>query len=121
MVGAAEGLRGDGVVGALRFRVLRPQAGSIVLRSALLRTVYGREDSLAVDRVVTLRPAGDFDGSGGLELADFFALADVWARFPRAVPRHMTSTTTAASIWPMPICCWVGWGRRVRGWPPARR
>lgn len=82
LVGAAEGVYGDGVVAALRFRVRSPQAGSIVLRSAVLRTVDGREDSLAVDREVALRPAGDFDGSGGLELADSFALADHLGQVP---------------------------------------
>ena len=48
----------------------------------MLRTVDGREDSLAVDREVALRPAGDFDGSGGLELADSFALADHLGQVP---------------------------------------
>ena len=83
-VGAAEGLYGDASLGLLRFRVRRPQVGAIILRSAVLRTVAGREDRLVLDRAVALRPAGDFDGSGGLELADFFALADHLGQEPVA-------------------------------------
>lgn len=83
-VGANVGLHGDGLVGLLRFRVRRPQAGAIVLRSAVLRTVGGHKDRLVLDATVVLRPAGDFDGNGRLDLADFFALADRLGQAPTA-------------------------------------
>jgi sugar lactone lactonase YvrE len=79
---ALQGVSGDGEVARLRFKVRNQNlgGGGAVAGTAFLRYIDAYEDTVALDAVPwSLGFAADFDGSGQLDLEDFFLLGEYLA------------------------------------------
>ncbi len=86
LTGSPRGVNGSGELARLRFVARRPQAVEVVLEEIVLRSALGQADTLRTTvQAVVVQVAGDFDGSGALDLADFFLLAD---QFGQAQERY---------------------------------
>lgn len=76
LTGDAETYSGAGQLATLRFRSQRTQTALIELPQVVVRSGLGVADTLIVDVENQVAVAGDFDGSGALDLRDFFVLVD---------------------------------------------
>jgi sugar lactone lactonase YvrE len=76
LTGDALTYSGAGELATLRFRSRRAQTAVVALSQVVVRNGLGAGDTLAVKAETRLPVAGDFDGSGALDLRDFFTLVD---------------------------------------------